>query len=330
MAIFTELYVNRNIMKKDLSGKSFENLSAIVFKNLSINRDFIKVEENVLLDGQDGKRQIDILMTSDLGPFKVKTIVECRDYGKILDVTHIDGLHSKMQDVGAHQAVIVTRKGYSGTARKKAKRLGISLFTLDEAKENDWEFVRRAPVFVKELFASYFNPSCEMRLDKETTFSIGWNYFINDIGLPQLFQNLLLQKKLNLKSGKDLEWDIKEIQKPHFVRDAKGAKVLIENLKVQYRINESLYFGYLSDLPGSLHFNDVLESKSRVFIKAEALADYRKFLNSYSTESEIPSKPIINLISVVCPDFHLASDEVIIKDIINGGELKYTTSINKK
>ena len=38
MAIFTELYVNRNIMKKDLSGKSFENLSAIVFKSDSRTR----------------------------------------------------------------------------------------------------------------------------------------------------------------------------------------------------------------------------------------------------------------------------------------------------
>ena len=75
-----KLFVSMNIMKKDLYG-------------------------------QDGKRQIDILMTADLRPFKVKTIVGCRDYGKILDVTHIDGLHSKMQDVGAHQAAIVTRKG---------------------------------------------------------------------------------------------------------------------------------------------------------------------------------------------------------------------------
>ena len=72
--------------------------------------------------------------------------------------------------------------------------MGISLFTLYEAEENDWEFVRRAPVFVKELFASNFNPSFNMQLNKETTFSIGWNYLINDIGLPQLFQNLLLQK----------------------------------------------------------------------------------------------------------------------------------------
>jgi hypothetical protein len=317
-----------NIMEKDLSGKSFENLSTIVFDNLTINRNFVKVEKNVWLDGQDGKRQIDILMTADLGPFKVKTIVECRDYGKILDVTHIDGLHSKMQDVGAHQAAIVTRKGYSGKARKKAKRLGISLFTLYEAKENDWEFVRRAPVFVKELFASNFNPSFNMQLNKETTFSIGWNYLINDIGLPQLFQNLLLQKKLNLQSGKVLEWDIKEIQKPHYVRDTKGVKVPIENVKVYYKINESLYFGYLSDLPGSLSFNDVLEGKSRIFIKAEALVDYREFLNRYDTELDFPSKPIINLIAVACPDFHLAHTVERIVSIENGGELCYTTSMN--
>ena len=87
-------------------------------------------------------------------------------------------------------------------------------------------------------------------------------------------------------------------------------------------------FGYLSDLPGSLSFNDVLESKSRIFIKAEALADYREFLNRYYTELDFPSKPIINLIAVTCPDFHLAPTEERIVSIENGGKLCYTTSMN--
>lgn len=313
-------------MKKDLSGKSFENLTSIVFENLTISQENIKIEKNVLLNGQDGKRQIDILMTAENGPLKTKTIIECRDYGKNLDVTHIDGLHSKMQDVAVHQAVLVTRKGYSEKARKKAKRLGMLLFTLDEAKENDWDFIRNVPVFIKELFASSFNPIFKMKLDKETTFTIGWNYIVNDINLPQLFQNLLLQNKLNLESEKALEWDVKEIKAPYFVRDSNGAKIIIDNLKVNYEIKENLYFGYLPDFPDNLSFKDVLESNNRLFIKAEALADYRQFLNKYTMESDFPSEPIVTLISVVCPDFHLAPTEETIENTETGGILHYTTS----
>lgn len=313
-------------MEKDLSGKLFESLSTIVFEYLTVNQDFTKIEKDVWLDGEDGKRQIDILMTADIDPCKTRTIIECRDYKKKLDVTHVDGLHSKMQDVRAHQAVIVTRKGYSGTARKKAKRLGISLFTLDEAKESDWEFAKRPPVFVKELSAINFNLSSEMHLDKERTFPMGWEYVINDINLSELFQSLLLEKKLSIEFGRILEWDVSEISSPHFVRDADGTKIIIKNLKVNYEIEEKLYFGYLSDLPDSLSFKDVLESKDRIFIKAEALASYSEFLNKYTIESEFPSNPIFNLISIVCPDFHLAPMEVHIERADNGGRLSYTTT----
>jgi hypothetical protein len=76
--------IGGNIVKKDLSGKSFENLTKIIFDSLSIDRNFIKVEQNIWLDGPDGKRQIDILMTADLGAVKVKTVIECRYYGKTL------------------------------------------------------------------------------------------------------------------------------------------------------------------------------------------------------------------------------------------------------
>jgi hypothetical protein len=317
-------------MKKDLSGKSFENLSATIFRSLTNNQDSIKVEEDVLLDGQDGKRQIDVLMTSDIGPCKVRTIIECRDRGKVLDITHIDGLHSKMQDVGAHKSVIVSRKGFSKKAKAKANRLGISLFTLSEAKESDWQFVKKAPVFIKELFASSFSPSCEMSLTHETTFNADWNHIVNDINLSDLFQNLLLQQKLELKLGKPLEWSVDEIKKPHFVRDASGSKVIVTNLKVTYEINESLYFGYLSDLPGSHSFNDVLESKNTMFIKSEALSAYRESLQKYEAMDDLPAEPIVNLVSVACPNFNLATTDVKIESVSNGGKLHYTTSPHKK
>ena len=114
-------------------GKSFEGLTKHVFEILTANEELTSVEENVKLDGADGPRQIDVLVRSKVAGIDICTIVECRDYAKRLDITHLDALHSKMHDVNADKAVLVSRLGFSKKATNKAKRVGITLCTLNEA-----------------------------------------------------------------------------------------------------------------------------------------------------------------------------------------------------
>ena len=48
---------------KKISGKEFEALTEEIYRQLVKNTEFEKVERNVRIDGPDGKRQIDILLT---------------------------------------------------------------------------------------------------------------------------------------------------------------------------------------------------------------------------------------------------------------------------
>ena len=132
-------------------GTGFEKLAATIFQNLRNDASYETVEHNVTLTGADGPRQIDVLIRGKVGPIDVMTIVECKDHAGIVTVADVDALHSKMQDVRAHKAVLVARKGFSRTAKKKADRLGITLCTAHMAGSEKWPFDLQLPfVFIED------------------------------------------------------------------------------------------------------------------------------------------------------------------------------------
>jgi hypothetical protein len=67
-----------------------------------------------------------------------------------------------------------------------------------------------------------------------------------------------------------------------------------------------------------------------MFIKSEALSAYRESLQKYEAMDDLPAEPIVNLVSVACPNFNLATTDVKIESVSNGGKLHYTTSPHKK
>lgn len=89
---------------------------------------------------------MDDCIRSSVAGYYVLTIVECRDHKSRRNVTQVDGVHSKQLEVGAHKAVLVSRSGYSKTARQKASRLGISLYNAGEAADapSSYPLVTRA------------------------------------------------------------------------------------------------------------------------------------------------------------------------------------------
>src|SRR5690606_23782735 len=110
-----------------------------IFKKLIKNPAYENVEHNVKLNGSDGTRQIDVLVSSESVGIKFLTIIECRDFKNKLSISSIDGFHSKLVDVKANKGIIISRKGFSSKAISKAKRLGISLCTADETEKEGWQ-----------------------------------------------------------------------------------------------------------------------------------------------------------------------------------------------
>ena len=73
------------------NGKEFNDLTAKVLEILSQGKG--KVQKNIKLKGPDGLREVDVLYEEKNGlGRKVCTVIECKDYGRKIDVKIVDGL----------------------------------------------------------------------------------------------------------------------------------------------------------------------------------------------------------------------------------------------
>lgn len=92
------------------------------------------------ITGRDSgvSREVDVSLRHDspsAGPTLV--MVECRDRGGAQDVSWIDGLVGKRDDVGADRAIAVSRSGFSAGAESYARVKGIILRRLDNITDED-------------------------------------------------------------------------------------------------------------------------------------------------------------------------------------------------
>ena len=100
-----------------------------------------KVNESVMIPGQDTLREIDVLIETDVGPYSVKIAVEAKDFKRPLNVTEIEaviGKYSGNGGIAVNKVVVVAKRGFSDAAEKRAKEARIELLTIKEAKESDW------------------------------------------------------------------------------------------------------------------------------------------------------------------------------------------------
>ena len=269
-------------------GTEFEILTTELFSRLSKDREFESVEHNIWLDGHDGKRQIDVLLSGKVGPFDVKTIIECKDFSKNVNITEIDALHSKMMDVNAHKAVLVARKGFSKKAINKAKRLGISLCTAHSASKERWKFALELPIVITEHACDVSTPSFEFRaignslnLDSITNF--------NDIPLPKIIANYWNDTEIKCKDGLNDHKFYPDIPKPQWIRVPDGRKMIIENFNIIMHIQKSYYFGYVNNLDSAKYLQFYDENKRHVIFDPRDLSDYRTKFVKFINKEELPN-----------------------------------------
>jgi hypothetical protein len=108
-------------------------------------RDSGKVEESALLvDKTSGeKREVDVLITSDIADYPVNISVEVRDRARKADITWVEEMHAKHSHLPTDKLVLVSRRGFSKRALDKAKFYGIEAITFEEALETDWDLATR-------------------------------------------------------------------------------------------------------------------------------------------------------------------------------------------
>ena len=126
------------------------------------------VEEKVV--GLTKPREIDIVRETTAGQKRIKVTFEAKDESRPFDVTDVEsyiGKYFGRGNVKTDVLVIVTRRGFTKTAREKAALYAgeITLLTLDEAKSFDWASLPQHASFAKNQ-TLHFRPAahvCQIR-----------------------------------------------------------------------------------------------------------------------------------------------------------------------
>ena len=119
-------------MKK---GEDFELLVADLERYLA-NDPSVRVQHNVKLKTKKGNyRTVDVLIEHTSDRFIFRTIIECRDKKSKVKATDVNAFKSLMENIDAHQGIIVAKAGFQSGALTEAKNERILLHTLSNVEE---------------------------------------------------------------------------------------------------------------------------------------------------------------------------------------------------
>ncbi len=127
-------------MKKN--GKSLEKLVTLIQKALS-NQSNAQVFANYKIeDSVGGKREIDVMIISELNGFEILVAIECKDYSRPVGIDKIDAFKAKCDSIPRiSKRVFVSTSGYASGAKRNAEGYGISLYEVSELTAdsiNNW------------------------------------------------------------------------------------------------------------------------------------------------------------------------------------------------
>jgi len=104
---------------------------------VQLNDNALVTESKFLSDWATGdEREADIVIETGAGSYSMR-IIECRDHARPQNIEWIDQMYGKHGQM-AHKLVLVSKSGFTASAKRKAEALGIETLTFEEAKEVDW------------------------------------------------------------------------------------------------------------------------------------------------------------------------------------------------
>lgn len=100
-----------------------------------------KVTHNAMLPGllSETTRQVDVLVEQNIGQYVMRVALECKDYSKPVDVKGVEEFDGLLKDIGAHKGALVCPKGFTKSAKKRAKKLAIELYSPADTDPHKWQ-----------------------------------------------------------------------------------------------------------------------------------------------------------------------------------------------
>lgn len=99
----------------------------------------ISFDQRVLGKFSKTQRQIDVLIEGEIAGYTIRIAVDCKYFTKKIDVKEVESFCSMVEDVEAHQGVLITQKGYSKAAINRAHygnhKVELDIINFDELKD---------------------------------------------------------------------------------------------------------------------------------------------------------------------------------------------------
>jgi hypothetical protein len=285
------------------TGKPFESFVKSVYDALTEDERFTSVEMDVKLPGPDGPRQIDVLLRSRIAHFDLLTIIECRDYSGRLDITHVDGFHSKLCDVKANKGIMVSRVGFSKNAREKAKRVGIALCVASTADDLLPKLGIQIPIEVTDIKLSTFGCAVSIDVHTPTTLKMKEMLTINGLFIPEVPRSDLIDSKIPVpQSSTNIRWAPSTLEPPYVVSDSSGRKYQLEALEFSVEVEVRRYFGHIHEIPSILVHQEVESSTITMILRSEDLPGLVDNLSEFSFSAEKHVDPVLKVDLISLPE----------------------------
>ena len=125
----------KKFLSKDLTWREYE---MCVFGTLARLLPHANVAKDVRVKGiKTGRmRQIDILVTRDLGGFSLTIAFDCKSYGRKVNVNDVERFLGMLNDIRVSKGVLMTTRGYTKTAWNRAENesrdIELHILTLEQ------------------------------------------------------------------------------------------------------------------------------------------------------------------------------------------------------
>ncbi len=268
-------------MSKVQKGTKFEKTVEKVINYIYSKYETVSVKHNVLIDGPDGDRQIDVLITVTIEDLIFEIAVECKDYTGRLSIGKIDEFVSKLEDIKAAKGIMISTNGFSTGSIKKAKRNGIILYSLTDKfplddKELDIQIIIEEVIPMETEFNISVSREAGLTMKGETI--IRDPIIINGYHLYDTLKDNWKNQTLNFKlttAFQDI--NVAQIKAPYKIRYYINKKnnitdeVELLNLSMKLKLKINYYTIGLNELIGLNVLENIHESKFQMFIDTDTI-----------------------------------------------------------
>jgi hypothetical protein len=272
-------------------GKDLEAVTETVFRTLAdIRGEKCVITRDIELPSPHGPRQIDVLIESEVVGMKIRTIVECRDYARKIDIAKVDAMVSLMRDVGAHKAVFVSRKGFSKGAASKASLYGIELCTLNDPKEELKRIGIQIPIVASRVVVTGVSYYTDNKPGPAGTFLLKDMQVINGIDLCRKACGLLTSDSIvSPLADCTVPIDIPELEGNAIINDECGRAVDFGRVsEVNAHLRTEFYFGYIDEIANKNALNNLSSGNLWVFVEGDKFAQFWKHLRKFNDYWSLP------------------------------------------